>query len=209
MIRCDPFGWAAPANPALAARMAFEDARGSQTRNGIYGGIFFAVLLADIFAHGDASRAIQTARQYVPPGSRFAEMIDFTVSVCRARADWEQANPLIYARYHQGLTRSEALRWNHILPNAALTVMSLLYAGDDFGRAIGLATMAGMDTDCTAATAGSIMGVAVGAQGIPQRWQEPLNDTLRSQLVDLQVVKISEMAHRTYEIAQRYCRHAG
>ncbi len=208
MIRCDPFGWAAPANPASAARMAFQDARGSQTRNGIYGGIFFAVLLADAFAHGDVARAIQTARQYMPPRSRFAEMVDFTVRLCAEEADWEQANAQIYQRYHHGLKRSEAVIWNHILPNAAITLMSLLYGDGDFGRTIGIATMAGMDTDCTAATAGSIMGVSEGAKAIPRHWQEPLHDALCSQLVDLHVVKISDMASRTCAIAKRNCRYA-
>ena len=87
--------------------------------------------------------------------------------------------------------------------------MSLLYAKSDFGRAIGIATMAGMDTDCNAATAGSIMGIAAGAQGIPPHWKAPLNDALQSQLAGLQTVKISEIAHRTYEIARRNCRRAG
>ncbi len=47
-IRCDPWGWGAPANPGLAARMAYKDAANSQVCNGIYSGIFFSVLLADV-----------------------------------------------------------------------------------------------------------------------------------------------------------------
>jgi ADP-ribosylglycohydrolase len=212
MIRCDPLGWTAPANPALAARMAFQDARGSQTRNGIYTGIFFAVLMADTFSHGDPVRAIATARKYVPPKSRFAEMVDFTVDLCRKTDDWRQANAEIYARYDKGLKRSPSLYMNHCLPNAAITLMSLIFAkgvsGESFGLAICLATMAGMDTDCTAATAGSIMGIAVGANGIPSRWSDPLHDTVQSHLVDMQTNKISDLARRTFRIAKDNCRWA-
>jgi ADP-ribosylglycohydrolase len=212
MIRCDPLGWTAPANPALAARMAFEDARGSQTGNGIYTGIFFAVLMADTFSHGDPMRAIATARQYLPPKSRFAEMVDFTVELCRKTDDWQQANARIYARYDKGLKRSPHVYMNHNLPNAAITLMSLILAkgvsGESFSRAICLATMAGMDTDCNAATAGSIMGIALGAKGIPPRWSHPLHDTLLSNLVDMHSVKISEVARRTFQIAKNNCRYA-
>jgi ADP-ribosylglycohydrolase len=213
MIRCDPFGWSAPAHPALAARMAFQDARGSQTRNGIYTGIFFAVLMADTFSHGDPVRAVATARKYVPPKSRFAEMVDFTVDLCRKTDDWQQANAEIYARYDKGLKRSPSLHMNHCLPNAAITLMSLIFAkgvsGESFGRAICLATMAGMDTDCNAATAGSIMGIALGAEGIPPRWSDPLHDTVQSHLVDMRTNKISDLARRTFLIAKEGCRWAG
>ena len=77
----------------------------------------------------------------------------------------------------------------------------------DFTRAVGIATMAGMDTDCNAATAGSIMGVAVGAKAIPPHWSGPLNDSFRSQLTDLHEVKISDAARRTFELAKGNCRY--
>ena len=208
MIRCDPFGWASPANPALAARMAYEDARGSQTRNGIYSGIFFAVLMADIVAHSNVTRAIDTALAYVPSKSRFAEMVRFTLDLCRRESDWERANDAIYRTYDKGFTRGSGVMGNHAIPNAAIVLMSLLQAGGDFSRAICIATMAGMDTDCNAATAGSIMGLAVGAGGIDRRWTEPLDDTLHTQLVDHHVVRISDLARRTWQIADGNCRYA-
>lgn len=209
MIRCDPFGWAAPANPALAARMAFEDARGSQVRNGIYSGMFFAIAMADTFAHSNPLRAVRTALEYVPPRSRFAEMVRWTLARCAATPDWEEARDAIFERYDTGYRRATSVKGNHSMPNAALVLMSLHFARGDFGRAICLATMAGMDTDCTAATAGSIMGIATGARGIPESWSRPLHDTLRSQLVNLHEVRVSEVAQRTFQIARRHCRFAG
>jgi ADP-ribosylglycohydrolase len=84
--------------------------------------------------------------------------------------------------------------------------MSLHFARGDFGRAICIVTMAGMDTDCNAATAGSIMGIAKGARGIPASWSAPLNDTFRSQLVNLHEVRISAVAQRTFQIARQNVR---
>ncbi len=205
-IRCDPFGWAAPANPALAAELACKDAVSSQTRNGIYSGIFFAVCMADALAGGDVAAAIDTAAAYVPPKSRFAEMVHFVRRACAAADDWEAVNAAIYDRYDTAYGRTERAPMNHCLPNAAITIMSLLTGGGDFGRTIGIAVMAGRDTDCNGATAGSIMGCALGTAGIPARWTAPFNDTIRTDLKGLAEVRISDLAERMFAIARRNVR---
>jgi len=219
-IRCDAWGWGSPGNPALAARMAYKDAVSSQTRNGIYSAMFFAVLMADVLAHGDLAAAIETAASYVPPRSRFAEMVRFVRDRCAARLqaagqagdDWEKANAAIYEAYdrlpgspgrRRGKPgRSEKAPMNHCLPNAAIVLMALLTGGGDFARTVGIAVMGGRDTDCNGATAGSIMGCALGTKGIPAGWTEPFHDTIRCQLKDLPEVRISELASGMHEAAR-------
>ena len=208
-IRCDAWGWAAPANPALAARMAYKDASSSQVRNGIYSAIFFAVLLADALAHGDVARAVETATAYVPPKSRFAEMVGLVSDRCAAHDDWEAVNAAIYRSYDRLYNSAERAPMNHSLPNAAIVIMALLKGGGDFTRTIGIAVMAGRDTDCNGATAGSIMGCALGTEGIPAHWIEPFNDTIRSQLKDLPELRISDLARRMYQAAKGNARYAG
>ena len=203
-IRCDPWGWGAPANPALAAQMAYKDAANSQVRNGIYSGIFFSVLMADALAHGDPVRALATAAAHVPPRSRFADMLRFVNSECAAHGDWEQVNAAIYARYPEF-----AKRFNHSVPNAAIVTMALLKGEGDFTRTVGIAVMAGLDTDCNGATAGSIMGCALGTGGIPAHWTAPLHDTIRSQVKDMPQVRITEMAARLFEAAKANARRTG
>ena len=207
-IRCDPFGWSAPANPTLAARLAYKDAVGSQTRNGIYSGIFFAVAIADALACGDPVRALDTAQQYVPPKSRFAQMIDFTRQACRQHQDWEAANAAIYARYDQDFHASQKAPMNHSLINAAITIMAILKGGGDFGRTVCIAVMAGRDTDCNAATAGSILGCALGTTGIPRFWTDPFNNTVRTELMGMPTIKITELARRTFDVARKNGRYA-
>jgi hypothetical protein len=198
-IRCDVFGWCAPGNPALAASMAYRDAVTSQTRNGIYSGIFFAVLLSDVLAHGDIPRAIRTASAYVPPRSRFAEMVRWTCGLCDAEADWEKANAALHARYP-----AEAARFNHSLPNAAIVLLGLLLGRGDFTTSLGITVMAGLDTDCTGATAGSILGCALGTAGIPSHWTEPFHDTLLSDVRGETRVSIAAVAARTHALALRH-----
>jgi ADP-ribosylglycohydrolase len=84
--------------------------------------------------------------------------------------------------------------------------MALLKGDGDFGRTLGIAVMAGMDTDCNGATAGSIMGCALGTGGIPADWTEPFHDTIRTQLKDLPQLKISELATRLYQVARTHTR---
>lgn len=207
-IRCDPFGWAAPGDPALAARMAFKDAASSQVRNGIYSGIFFAVAMADALACGDPAAALDTAAQYVPPRSRFAEMVRFVRDRCTEHEDWERVNAAIYEAYDRLYGRSERAPMNHALINAAIVIMALLTGGKDFGRTIGIAVMAGRDTDCNGATAGSIMGCALGAVGIPDRWTEPFHDTIHTHLKGLPEIRISELARRLLAVARENARYA-
>ena len=197
-IRCDPWGWAAPGDPLLAARMAYRDASNSQVRNGIYSAIFFSALMASALVQRDAIEALETAERYLPPRSRFAEMLQFVKAECAAQDSWESVNEAIYGRYPV-----ETRVGNHSLPNAAIVVMALLKGDGDFSNTIGLAVMAGLDTDCNGATAGSIMGCALGTQGIPAHWTDPFNDRIRTELKGLSELSISEMAERMYRIARR------
>lgn len=195
-IRCDAFGWAAPGRPVLAARMAYRDAYNSQRRNGIYSGMFFAALLADVLVHGDIGRAIDTAAGVVPPRSRFAEMLRCVKDQCAGASDWEAVNQAHIARYPE-----ESKQFNHAIPNAGIVVMALLLGKGDFTRTLGTAIMAGLDTDCNGATAGSIMGAALGTAGIPAHWTAPFNDTIESHVRGHQTVNIRALAQRMYETA--------
>jgi ADP-ribosylglycohydrolase len=197
-IRCDPWGWAAPGDPLLAARMAYRDAANSQTRNGIYSAIFFSVLIASALVRRDPVEALQVAGRYVPPKSRFAEMLQCVKAECASQHSWEGVAEAIYGRYPMA-TRV----MNHSLPNAAIVVMALLKGGGDFTDTIGLAVSAGLDTDCNGATAGSVMGCALGTKGIPAHWTDPFHDRIRTCLKGLPEVSISDMAERMHRIASR------
>jgi len=203
-IRCDPWGWAAPGNPQLAARMAYRDASNSQLRNGIYSALFFSALMASALvarqeptpAQPPIARSIEIAQRYVPPRSRFSEMIGFVRAECAGRDSSEEVNEAIYGRY-----QAETRIVNHSLPNAAIVIMALLKGEGDFGRTIGIAVMSGLDTDCNGATAGSIMGCALGTGGIPASWTDPFHDRITTHLKGLSEIAISDLARRMHQLA--------
>jgi ADP-ribosylglycohydrolase len=50
----------------------------------------------------------------------------------------------------------------HTMDNAEVVTAALLRGKGDFSRTIGLAVEAGLDTDCTGATPGSVFGALYG-----------------------------------------------
>ena len=79
-----------------------------------------------------------------------------------------------------------------------------IVAGElDYTKSITIATMCGFDTDCNAGTVGSIIGAAVGLNGIEKRWYEPLNNTIKSTVADFGECKITDIINR---IASKKCR---
>ena len=62
-----------------------------------------------------------------------------------------------------------------------------------------MAVQAGFDTDCNGATVGSIVGIINGYDGIPQKWLEPLNNTLETTIFGYDKVKITDCVKITLE----------
>jgi len=199
-IRADSWGYAAPGNPELAADFAWRDARMSHVKNGIYGEMFVAAMIAAGFALDDPLKVVQAGLAEIPHRSRLHREMEQVIEICRAHkfafASFEAVFDEIYAllgHYHPVHTNN----------NAALVVAALLLGQNDFEKAITLAVMGGWDTDCNAATVGSIFCSMHGAEAIPAKWSDPLHDTLYSQIFGYHPVAISECARRSVEIAQK------
>ncbi len=195
-IRCDGFAYCAPGWPEKAAEFAFRDAVVSHVKNGIYGEMFFAALIAACMATVDLLEAIRIARAEIPNKSRLAQAIDDTVRWCAKDADWETTWDRMnakYGHYHPV----------HTINNAAIVLIGCLHAKGDLEKAICISVMGGLDTDCNGATAGSVMGALLGASAVPSKWSAPLRNTLHSSLEGMNVSKISDLTARTVKVAQR------
>lgn len=195
-IRCDGFAYCAPGWPEKAAEFAWRDATVSHTKNGIYGEMFFAALIAACMATDDLHEAIAVAQAEVPENSRFAEVVRDTVAWCAEDAQWETTWERVMAKYGH-------YHPVHTLNNAALVLVGCLHAKGDLGQALCIAVMGGLDTDCNGATAGSVMGALLGASGVPAKWTAPLQDELHSALEGMNVNRISDLAQRTSKVAER------
>ncbi|MEO8232346.1 MAG: ADP-ribosylglycohydrolase family protein [Ignavibacteriota bacterium] len=194
-IRADFWGWISPGQPVRAAEFAWRDARVSHVRNGIYGEIFFASAIACAFKYNNVSEIINEAFQSVPPKSRFAEAINFVLSLPIQKYSWDDTVDMLYNKF-------DKYHWVHTINNAALVVAALISSNGDYERAICNVVMGGWDTDSNGATVGSIMGTMIGAKKLPSKWIKPLNNKIRSSLKGFDNSLLSALAKRTSELAK-------
>lgn len=199
-IRVDSYGYAAPGNPELAAEFAWRDARISHVKNGIYGAMFCAAMIAASFATNDVFAIVGAALAEIPKTSRLHRELGQVIAICQNHGN-------DFARFEEVLAGVHALLGHyhcvHTNNNAAICVVALLLSGGDFHRGITLAVMGGWDTDCNGATVGSVVGAITGARHAPDHWVGRLNDTLKSGVVGYDPIPISECARRSLQIVRQ------
>lgn len=199
-IRIDSYGYAAPGNPELAAELAWRDARLSHVKNGVYGAMLFSAMIAAAFVTDDARLIVEAALAQIPRRSRLATEMRQTIAIC-------DAHNCDVARFEDVLIEIEKAFGQyspvHTNNNAALVIAALLLGKADMEKAITIAVMGGWDTDCTGATAGSIVGAMVGASKLPRKWTEPLHDTLNAELPGYHPAPISACARKSLKIVQK------
>lgn len=195
-IRADGLAYGAAGFPELAAELAWRDASFSHVKNGIYGEMFVAAMIAAAFVEDDMERVVRIGLSEIPRDCRLAHDVRRAIAIAGSAGSqielvsqiWDAFN-----HYHPVHTNN----------NAALVAASLLFADGDFETAIATAVLGGWDTDCNGATVGSIMGAALGASRLPAGWVEPLHDTLYAELAGFHPIPISACADRSFEVFRK------
>lgn len=195
-IRADIFGYTALGNPEFAADMAFRDASISHIKNGIYGEMWVASMLAAAVVENDIKRVIEIGLSEIPSRSRLTEAVNQVVDWYDKGIDYEEA----ITRLHNRWDEYNGHHWCHTVSNAQIVAVGLLWGEKDFGKSICRAVQACFDTDCNGATVGSIIGMILGAKKLPKRWIAPLNDTLMTGISGYSKVEISYLAKETFKL---------
>jgi ADP-ribosylglycohydrolase len=188
-IRADPWGYMAPGWPERAAAMGYRDAYLSHRREGIYGEMFFAAAVAAAFAVDDPVEAIRIGLTEIPQDCALQRAIQWALCIAPEIRNYQQARDAVEDKFGD-MSRV------HTINNACLTVWGITIGGTDLTRVIGETVAMGKDNDCTAATAGSIVGAVVGKKGIPPRWYEGFGDTIYSYLIGLERFSIRDVLER-------------
>ncbi len=194
-IRADGFAYAAAGRPRLAAELAFRDAAISHVKNGIYGEMLAAAMIAKAFVTTDVSQIIQAGLDEIPQKSRLAEAVRQVVLWKKECSTWEEIFERVSRAYSNYF-------WVHTINNAAVVLIALLYGEGDLARSIAISVMAGWDTDCNGATVGSILGAMLGAKALPQDWVGQFNDTMHSAVFGFDQARISDLAERSFKTFQ-------
>ncbi len=195
-IRVDGYAYGAAGRPELAARLAYQDASFSHVKNGIYGAMFCAAMIAAAFVESDPKRIVEIGLEQIPKRSRLAADIALAVRIAE-----ESASQLeLVSRIWDAFNHYHPVHTNN---NAALCAAALIHAQGDFEKGITTAVLGGWDTDCNGATVGSILGASLGASRLPASWTDPLHDKLYAEVTGFHPIAISECANRSYAIHQK------
>jgi ADP-ribosylglycohydrolase len=171
-IFIDTWGLIRPGRPGEAARLARTAASVSHDGEGLNGAAFIAACIAAAFETSDREKIIDAGCAQIPAGSVYARMSSAVREFFKTRPEsWRDC--LAYLQDQWGYNRYPGAC--HIIPNAGVCVMALLYSRN-FAEGIEIATMAGWDTDCNAGNVGTILGTAYGIEGIPEHYRRPIND---------------------------------
>ncbi|MFF1876693.1 ADP-ribosylglycohydrolase family protein [Leifsonia sp. NPDC058230] len=195
LIRGDAFGWTQPGNPRRAIELAFGDASLSHVANGVYGEMWSAAIVASAFTASTIREAYDRSLLSIPAKSRLSEVLRAVRDTYDTGATWDEALQSIQQRWGH-------YSWVHTINNAGLIAAGLLWGEGDYTRTVGLTVQGGWDTDSNGATAGSVVGVMLGADRLPGNFIEPLADRTRSALFGYDNSRVSELARRTLHLAE-------
>jgi ADP-ribosylglycohydrolase len=195
-IRSDPWGYAAMGWPEKAAELAYRDAFLSHRKNGIYGAMFFAAAIAAAFVVDDPLDACRIGLTEIPRSCRLARDLRWALHRAPQLRDWKEARSLVAKRFL-------GMHHVHTNNNACLTVFGLTLGDGDFTKTIGHTVAMGFDNDCTAATAGSILGAIIGKEGISAHWWKPFRNRTITYLNQCPTMKNTEIARRFEAQAKR------
>ncbi|MFP3938294.1 MAG: ADP-ribosylglycohydrolase family protein [Phycisphaerae bacterium] len=195
-IRGDFFGYVLPGRCEQAAELAWRDAAISHVKNGIYGEMWASATIAAAWCTDSPAEAIRAGLTQVPQHCRLRRDIEQVFAWREGGMDYAQAVDAI----HQQWDETDKHHWCHTNSNAQIVTLSLLWGERELERTICLAVMPGFDTDCNAATAGSILGVILGRKAMPAKWTDPIGDTLVTGVHGYHEVKLTDLAEHTVEL---------
>lgn len=198
-IRADFFGYAAAGNPELAAEFAFRDACISHVKNGIYGEMWAAAMIAASFVCNDIKTIIKVGLSQIPKNCRLAKYINEVIKWYEDGMSYDETVENIHKMWDENFSHDLV----HTISNAMIVTIALLWGEGNFEKSICMAVQAAFDTDCNGATVGSIVGAITGADYIPKKWTEPIKDKLMTGISGLSKIKIIDAAKQTMKIIEK------
>lgn len=188
LIRSDPFAYAAPGRPHVAATLAWREASVTHRRTGVYAAMFQAAALSSAFRLSDPLEIFAEALRYVPAHSRFHEHITEAMEIVAGASDWRRA----YDALQEVLGSYGHCRIYFEMG----TVINTVRFARDTGHGLGLQVSQGLDTDSFGASAGAILGARFGSHGLDGHWLKPFGDELRTSVAGFHEHSLRTVAAR-------------
>jgi ADP-ribosylglycohydrolase len=227
-IRSEIWACIAPGCPQVAAQYAYEDAiidhGGGE---GVYAEVFCAALESAAFVINDIRKLINIGLSYIPENCGVANAIKTAIDCYDNNKSWQNARDEILEKYRGRVPPCnehfmskedvekgfvDGILGYDVPSNIGILITGLLYGEGDFAKTLCTAVNCGEDTDCTAATAGSIFGIMHGYDAIPEKWIEPIGKSIKTVTLnlgdlgyfgDMVPADINNLTERTEKIAQQ------
>ncbi len=196
-IRSEIWGIIAAGNPRLASEYAYMDACLDHADNSVYAEQFLAAAESAAFIESDMNKIIAEGMKYVPCGSKLRSCFDMIIDMHKAGADWIDARKEVLNKYsHPDFT--------NVVQNLGFVLISLLWGECDMRKTINIALKCGYDTDCTCASAASVVGIIMGYEGIGKEITDLIKDYFICGVdVELRSDSIRDLAIDTAELAMK------
>lgn len=172
-IFSDAFGLMHPGDPLAAAELTRSAASVSHDGVALDAAAFFAAMRAQAFVTSDLEQLIETGLRHISD-PRLLHLINEVTDSVHDGDDWRDTRGWVDARYGYAHYPGPC----HSLSNTAMVLAALRLAGDDFTKAVAIASSAGFDTDSNAGTVGCLNGVRLGLAAFTSATElrEPIAD---------------------------------
>lgn len=217
-IRSEIWACLMPGRPEMAVMYAYEDAIVDHFGEGVYGEIFTTAIESAAFVENDTNTLIDIGLSYIPKESVTTAAVNLVRECYRNGLDWKAARkkllqtiPCAFGTIWEDKDNlpepdiPEGTPGYDLPANIGLFVLGWLYGEGDFGKSICIAAGCGEDGDCTAATLGSILGIIMGAESLPEKWTEPIGDQIKTISLNLTMHLLKVPATVT-ELTDRVCK---
>lgn len=214
-IRSEIWACLMPGHPELAVRYAYQDASVDHADEGVYAEVFVTAIESAAFAVSDYEELVRIGLSYIPEGCAVAKAAKLAIEYYKSGITWKEARikllnaiPGSFGGQQRSANPDHIPQgeWGYDAPsNIGLTVLGWYYGEGDFSRSICIAAGCGEDGDCTTATLGSIMGIILGAKGLPEKWLEPIGDEIKTCSLNL-MSSLIVVPKTVTELTDRTCR---
>ena len=194
-IRSEIWGIVSVGNHELASQYAYMDATLDHADNSVYAEQFLAAVESMAFIESDMNKLIQIGMTYIPDDSKLNKCFKMILELYNNGADWLKARTEVLNKYsHPDFT--------NVVQNLGFVLIALLWGKSDMRDTINIALKCGYDTDCTCASAASIVGILNGYKALGTEITDLINDYFICSVdIELESDSIRDLAVTTAQLA--------
>ncbi len=204
-IRSEIWACICPGNPRAAVWFAGNDASVDHAGDGVWAEMFLAATESSAFELDSAVAAFNTGLKYIPADCRVTAVVKMVIELHQSGSSLDTVRDMIMQKFGSH-------NFTDCVMNLGFIVAAMLFGAADFEKTVLIAINSGYDTDCSAATAGALFGILHGADNIPAKWREMINDNISvSDFLDIPGIpcSIKELTARTVVLSENLAKASG